>query len=350
MSCKIVDVDLLRVQPNLTQTILLKVASGNFPHFLFYGPSGAGKKTMIMALLRQIYGPGVERIKVESKPWKIEVGERTIEVEILTLSSNFHIELTPSEAGYRDRYVVQDVIKEMAKSRPLDVTGNKGIKVIILNEVDMLSKEAQHSLRRTMEKYSSACRLILCCENSSKVIDAIVSRCQAIRVPGPTLEETVYFLGDVAKKEGYKCSQELLARVAKNSRRNLRKALLSLEACKVQQQQVAEDHLVQETDWELYLKEIVREILEEQSPKRLYQIRGRLFELLTNCIPPSVIMRELTLNLLGKIDSELKVEVCRWAAYYEHRIQQGQKAIIHIEAFVAKFMSIYKEWTITAFG
>eukprot|EP00963_Diacronema_lutheri_P003352 scaffold281_cov318-Pavlova_lutheri.AAC.35 len=305
---------------------------------------------MVMALLREIYGPGVEKIKVESKPWKIEVGERTVEVEILTLSSNFHIELTPSEAGYRDRYVVQDVIKEMAKSKPLDVTGNKGVKVIILNDVDSLSKEAQHSLRRTMEKYSSACRLVLCCENPSKVIDAILSRCQAIRVPGAAFDETVQFLEDVAKKESYKCSQELIVRVAKQSRRNLRKALLSLEACKVQQQQMSEEQVAQETDWELYVKEIVREILEEQSPRRLYQIRGRIYELLTNCIPPAVIMRELTLNLLSKIDSELKLEVCKWAAYYEHRLQSGQKAIIHIEAFVAKFMAIYKEWTIAAFG
>ena len=57
----------------------------------------------------------------------------------------------------------------MAKSRPLDLKGNKGFKVLLLNEVDKLSKEAQHSLRRTMEKYSSACRLVLSCSNVSKV-------------------------------------------------------------------------------------------------------------------------------------------------------------------------------------
>jgi hypothetical protein len=44
-----------------------------------------------------------------------------VEVELTTISSNYHVELTPSDAGLKDRYVVQELIKEMAKSRPLDV-------------------------------------------------------------------------------------------------------------------------------------------------------------------------------------------------------------------------------------
>lgn len=57
----------------------------------------------------------------------------------------------------------------MARSRPIDSKGKKGFKVLVLNEVDRLTKEAQHSLRRTMEKYSAACRLVLCCNNASRV-------------------------------------------------------------------------------------------------------------------------------------------------------------------------------------
>ena len=59
--------------------------------------------------------------------------------------------------------------QEMARSRPIDSKGRKGFKVLVLNEVDRLTKEAQHSLRRTMEKYSAACRLVLCCNNASRV-------------------------------------------------------------------------------------------------------------------------------------------------------------------------------------
>ena len=63
--------------------------------------------------------------------------------------------------------------------------------MIILTEVDCLTKDAQHALRRTMEKYMATCRLILCCNSTSKVIPPIRSRCLGIRVASPTIEEVL---------------------------------------------------------------------------------------------------------------------------------------------------------------
>lgn len=63
------------------------------------------------------------QVKVESKPWTIQLPTRKLEVELTTLSSNYHLEMNPSDVGYNDRYVVQEIIKEMARSKPVDATG-----------------------------------------------------------------------------------------------------------------------------------------------------------------------------------------------------------------------------------
>lgn len=58
----------------------------------------------------------------------MQAGSRTIDLELTTLSSTNHVELTPSDAGFQDRYIVQEIIKEMAKNRPIDTKGKKGYK------------------------------------------------------------------------------------------------------------------------------------------------------------------------------------------------------------------------------
>ena len=330
--------------------MLSQVSLGDVPHTLFYGPSGSGKKTLILAMLKELFGPGAERIHVESKPWKIQLPTRTLEVEFATVSSAFHLELNPSDVGNNDRYVVQELIKEMARSRPIGRDGEKGFKVLVLNEVDRLSIEAQHSLRRTMEKYSGACRLILCCTNVSKVIEPVRSRCLCVRVASPKNDEVKVLLQQVAQKEGFELPERLADSIVGSSGRNMRRALLSMEACKVSQCPMTDAQPVALPDWEMYIKEIAQDILTEQTAKRLYLVRGKLYELIVNCIPPEMIIRQLAKELMPKLDDELKRSTAQAAAYFEHRLQRGSKAIFHLEAFVAKFMSNYKQYIVTMMG
>ena len=75
-------------------------AAGDLPHMLFYGPSGAGKKTRVMALLRAIFGAGVERVKLQHRAFKTPSGKA---IEVTTIASSYHIERVASSAQQRAR-------------------------------------------------------------------------------------------------------------------------------------------------------------------------------------------------------------------------------------------------------
>lgn len=268
----------------------------------------------------------------------------------MTVSSNYHVELNPSDAGFQDRVVVMGLIKEIAQSQTIETSKGKSFKVVVLTEVDGMSKDAQQALRRTMEKYQANCRIVLLCNNPCKVIEPLRSRCLGVRVAAPTHEEIVTVLQSVASKEGISSSQfpvALAQRIAQQSQRNLRRAILSLEACKAQHWPFEETTPVALADWEIFITQLAAGIVEEQSTKRLHLVRGKLFELLANCIPPPIIFEMLSHHLMKKMDNTLKHEIAHWAAHYEHQSRQGTKPIFHLEAFVAKVMKIYKTFLLS---
>ena len=142
----------------------------------------------------------------------------------------------------------------------------------------------------------------------------------------------------------------LANKIAASSKRNLRRAVLMLEACKVQQYPMDASQTVQVADWERFIASIGEDILREQAPSQLLKVRAKLYELLTNCIPSDVILKELTKHIMRKCDQEVQIDIAHWAAFYEHRLHLGQKDILHLEAFVAKTMSLYKAHLLSAFG
>ena len=219
-----------------------------------------------------------------------------------------------------------------------------------MTEVDSLSKDAQHGLRRTMEKYSSSCRIIMICENFNKLVAPLHSRCLAIRVPAPKTETVFKVLNDVCKAEGAALPERLANRIVEHSQRNLRRALLTLEACKVAKFPFAPDQPIVVPDWQRFLANLALEITREQSPQKLQNCRAQLYELLANCIPPEIILTFLARELSKKVDTQLKVKIAEHAAYYEHRMRMGQKPIFHLEAFIAKFMALYKRYLVDLFA
>lgn len=345
----------------------------SLPHLFFYGPSGAGKRTRIAALLGALFGPSAHKLRLDQRTFTTPTN-RTVELHMVT--SNFHVEFCPADAGNNDRYVIQDVLKQLASTKNIrssvanlqqekenqQVNPNGAasgsasaveIKVVVLNQVDRLSKQAQAALRRTMEKYAASCRLILCCDSPSKLIAPLRSRCLGVRVSAPTIDQIALVLKKVAEKESFDLPEALAVNMARECNRNLRKAVLMLEAAKVQAngRSLSEQQALPTTDWELYIRELADDITSEQSPQRLVMAREKLYELLVNCIPASTILKRLVGELLPKIpDENLKVTVVEWAAFYEHRIAMGSKEIFHLEAFIAKYMALYRKFMNELFG
>jgi replication factor C subunit 3/5 len=132
----------------------------------------------------------------------------------------------------------------------------------------------------------------------------------------------------------------------------MRRAILMLETLRVQ---IAPDTQLMSTqtiilpDWEQYIIKLCDLMLRDQTPSALIEARNMLYDLLTNCIPSDIILKTICRELLKKLDDSVKHEVVHWAAYYEHRVCLGSKDIFHLEAFVVKFMAIYKKYIISMF-
>lgn len=292
-----------------------------------------------MCLLQELYGHGVEKLRNETMQFTMPSNKK---IEIMSIGSNYHIEVNPSDVGIYDRVVVTEMIKQIAQTQQIDPSGQREFKTIVLSEVDDLTKDAQHALRRTMEKYVATCRLVLSVNSTSRVIPAVKSRCLAIRVAAPSVQDIMNILENVCRKENLQLPSELSKRIAEKSDRNLRRAILMLQACKVQQYPFTNTQTIPELDWQMYLKETATQILHEQSPAKLAQIRERLYELIAQGIPPDMIFKGLVQYLTKNCDMSIKAKILKNASLYEYRMQQGSKHIFHLEAFVAQFMAIYK--------
>ena len=323
----------LDLHPETSSLLRKLTASSDFPHLLLYGPSGSGKKTRALAAIRELFGPGADKTKVETRTLK--AGSTFVDVSVV--SSSYHIELTPTDLGNKDAAVVQQLIKETAQSPPPITTG-RSFKVVLINDACNLSRQAQAGLRRTMEKYIGACRIILIAESLSRLIAPVKSRCLCIRVGSPTVSEIERVLTEVVAAEGIRGSLPL-GDIASSCSRDLRRALLMVDAARL-----APVPTVVRPPWEAYAAEIARDILAEQSPKQLLAVRGKLYDLLCACVPGEEIFKVVHSALISnpRISMLKSNELTGLAAKFEHSMRLGTKPVLHLEGFCAKAMAVVR--------
>src|SRR3989344_3363287 len=162
-------------QDAIVKRIEAFVKQKNLPHLLLSGPAGVGKSSLALVAAKQLFGDS----------WR----------------ENF-LELNASDDRGID--VVRNTIKDFARTKSI---GNAPFKIILLDEGDSLTRDAQQALRRTMEQYSSTCRFILSCNYSSKIIDPIQSRCSVFRFRSLDRNEVKEIIKNIAKHEKLKVDE-----------------------------------------------------------------------------------------------------------------------------------------------
>ncbi|AET41271.1 replication factor C subunit 5 Ecym_7452 [Eremothecium cymbalariae DBVPG len=332
--------------PILTKQLdALASSAKDLPHVLFYGPDGSGKKTRCMSLLAGIFGSGVFKMKIDARQFVMQSNNRKLELNVI--SSPYHLEITPSDMGNNDRVVIQELLKEVAQMEQVDFqTTSDGLarryKCIVINEADALTRDAQAALRRTMEKYSRNIRIFMLCDSMSNIIAPIKSRCLVVRVPAPQTLEMAKIMETVCMSEGVTASEQKLQEIAEFSNGNLRLALLTLESmCFQNDLKLTDSAVLIKPDWMVVILKLANKILKERSVGSLVECRAILYDLLSHCIPPNIILHELVFGLLKSISStQMKLAVIEWGSVFDERLALSSKAIYHLEGFLVRIMCV----------
>jgi replication factor C subunit 2/4 len=178
---------------------------------LFYGPPGTGKTSTILALAKQLYGPELFRTRVLELNASDERGISIVREKVKDFA---RMQLTnpPTAGGYRDRYPCPP------------------FKIIILDEADSMTQDAQSALRRTMETYSRITRFCLVCNYVTRIIDPLASRCSKFRFKSLDQSSAATRIGEIAEKEGVKLDEGAVDALIRCSDGDLRKAITYLQS------------------------------------------------------------------------------------------------------------------------
>eukprot|EP00946_MAST-07B_sp_MAST-7B-sp1_P000654 g654.t1 len=192
-------------QDEVCSALRTSIQTGQMPHLLFYGPPGTGKTSTILAVCRELYGP-------------------LIKDRVLELNAS-------DERGIK---VVRSKIKSFAQVA-VGKTTHAGFpcprfKIIILDEADAMTDNAQAALRRTIERYSNVTRFCLICNYVSRIIDPLASRCAKFRFKPLAREAMLRRLRDVASSEAISLGAGVEDALIRASGGDMRKAITYMQS------------------------------------------------------------------------------------------------------------------------
>jgi len=289
------------------------IAKNELPHLLFYGPPGTGKTSLILAVAREMYG----------NEFKMHI-----------------LELNASDDRGID--IVRNKIPDFVKTK------SSKLRLVILDEADAMTQDAQCALRRVMETYIETSRFCLICNNFNKIVQGLKSRCSIMRfgiLPSNQVETRI---GEITQLEGVLITQEAIQALVELQRdfRQILNTLQCLHYIRLGGSSAGVNHDYQQietSDIYAYLgkpsKEETAEIIHDLFTGNFQDNYNHLLELFRD---NKWNIQDLITHLgrevvLMDIDDEKKYYLLEALSKIEYRIINGRNSEIQLGALVAAF-------------
>jgi replication factor C small subunit len=278
--------------------------SRNVPHCIFAGPPGTGKTTAALCLARDLYGQAYRE-------------------HLMELNAS-------DERGIK---MVRETVKTFARVRTL---GEIPFKILILDEADNMTRDAQQALRRTMERYTETCRFILIANYSGKIIEPIQSRCAPFRYRYLSRDDQDEYLRRIAEKEEINLLKDGLDALYDASGGDLRRAINSLQAAASLEKPVDSD-LVYSVVGHANPAD-VHEMMELAMKGEFIEARKRLREMISKYgIAGTDIVKQIHLEIFRlNIPETMKVKAAGAVGEVDFRLSEGASEEVQLSALLAK--------------
>ena len=213
---------------HLKSKVSVYLESGDIPHLLLFGRAGTGKTTLAKLLVNNI------------------------DCDYLYINA--------SDENSVD--VVREKVKNFAST-----LGFKDMKVIILDECDYITPNAQAALRNLMETFSKNCRFILTCNYVERIIDPIQSRCQSFQIVPPDRKQVAQHLANILNNENIEYDVKDIATIVNSGYPDIRRVINGAQRQVVNEKLVIDENTITQNDY----KTKVLEILTTQDKKSSFQ-------------------------------------------------------------------------------